>query len=109
MPSQHAISQSPLTAEWTIEDSAHLYRITSWGEPYFFINDEGHVAVRAIDAAADGEAPTTMDVSAVVEELRRRGVQFPVLLRFQDVLRAQVKRINEAFREAIKESGYENV
>src|SRR5690606_8886327 len=35
--------------------------------------------------------------------------QFPVLLRFQDVLRAQVRRLNEAFRNAIAASGYENV
>src|SRR5690606_38058929 len=88
---------------WTIEDSADLYRITSWGEPYFFINDAGHVAVRALDAAS-----TTMDIVAIVNELRRRGIKFPILIRFQDVLRAQVKRINEAFREAIAESGYEN-
>ena len=89
---------------WTIEDSADLYRITSWGEPYFFINDAGHVAVRALDAAS-----TTMDIVAIVNELRRRGIKFPILIRFQDVLRAQVKRINEAFREAIAESGYENI
>src|SRR5690554_303622 len=89
---------------WTIEDSADLYRITSWGEPYFFINDAGHVAVRALDAAS-----TTMDIVAIVNELRRRGIKFPILIRFQDVLRAQVKRINEAFREAIDEAGYENV
>lgn len=89
---------------WSTEDSADLYRITSWGEPYFFINEEGHVAVRALDPAA-----TTMDVVSIVQELRRRGIQFPILIRFQDVLRAQVKRINEAFRESIAEAGYENV
>ncbi|HET7609825.1 MAG TPA: biosynthetic arginine decarboxylase, partial [Gammaproteobacteria bacterium] len=32
-----------------------------------------------------------------------------VLLRFQDVLRAQVRRVNEAFRSAIAESNYGNV
>ena len=62
------------------------------------------MAVRALD-----EQGTTMDVVDVVNELRRRGVQFPVLLRFQDVLRAQVRRVNEAFRSAIAESNYGNV
>src|SRR5690606_40401270 len=89
---------------WSIADSSELYRITSWGDPYFFINEHGHVAVRALDAAA-----TTMDVVDIVQELRRRGIQFPILTRFHDVLRAQAKRINEAFRDAIAESGYENV
>jgi arginine decarboxylase len=32
-----------------------------------------------------------------------------MLIRFQDVLRAQVRRINEAFRSAIAESSYGNV
>ena len=62
------------------------------------------MAVRALD-----EPGTTIDVVDVVNELRRRGVQFPVLLRFQDVLRAQVRRVNEAFRSAIAESNYGNV
>ncbi|HEY8519890.1 MAG TPA: biosynthetic arginine decarboxylase [Gammaproteobacteria bacterium] len=90
-------------AEWSIQDSVDLYRISSWGDPYFVVNAQGHMAVRALD-----EHDTTMDMVAIVEELHRRGVQFPVLLRFQDVLRAQVRRINEAFRTAIAEAGYAN-
>src|SRR5690606_6614133 len=104
-PREVARSAQPAQpAGWTIQDSVELYRIASWGEPYFCVNAQGHMAVRALD-----EANTTMDIVAIVEELHRRGVQFPVLLRFQDVLRAQVRRLNEAFRNAIAESGYENV
>ncbi|HEV7703254.1 MAG TPA: biosynthetic arginine decarboxylase [Gemmatimonadaceae bacterium] len=96
--------QKPAPAEWQIQDATDLYRISSWGDPFFFVNAHGHMAVRALD-----EAGTTIDVVDVVNELRRRGVQFPVLLRFQDVLRAQVRRVNEAFRVAIAESNYGNV
>ena len=88
---------------WSIADSAELYCTASWGAQFFFVNEHGHVAVNAMD-----EAATTMDVVAIVEELRRRGVQFPVLLRFQDVLRARVRRLNEAFRNAIEDAGYGN-
>ena len=88
---------------WTIADSAELYRTASWGAQFFFVNEQGHVAVNAMN-----EAATTMDIVAIVDELRRRGVQFPVLLRFQDVLRARVRRLNEAFRNAIGDSGYGN-
>ena len=91
-------------AEWTVQDATELYRISSWGDPFFFVNASGHMAVRALD-----EAGTTMDVVDIVNELRRRGVQFPVLLRFQDVLRAQVRRVNEAFRSAISEANYGNI
>lgn len=90
--------------EWSIADAVELYRIASWGDPFFFVNEQGHMAVRALD-----DAGTTMDVVPIVAELRRRGVQFPVLLRFQDVLRAQVRRINEAFRQAIADADYGNI
>jgi arginine decarboxylase len=96
--------QKTATAEWQVQDATELYRISSWGDPFFFANDKGHMAVRVLD-----EAGTTIDVVDVVNELRRRGVQFPVLLRFQDVLRAQVRRVNEAFRSAIAEASYGNV
>src|SRR4051812_26794309 len=93
----------PVPVEWTVQDATELYRIASWGDPFFFVNANGHMSVRALD-----EAGTTIDIVDVVNELRRRGVQFPVLLRFQDVLRAQVRRVNEAFRSAIAESSYGN-
>jgi arginine decarboxylase len=92
------------TAAWTIADAAELYRVASWGDPFFFVNGDGHAAVRALD-----DAGTTMDIVSIVAELRRRGVQFPVLIRFQDVLRAQVRRINEAFRSAIADANYGNI
>jgi arginine decarboxylase len=102
MSSQPKKQTAPV--EWTIQDATELYRISSWGDPFFFVNANGHMAVRALD-----EAGTTIDVVDVVNELRRRGVQFPVLLRFQDVLRAQVRRVNEAFRTAIAEANYGNI
>jgi len=62
------------------------------------------MAVRAIDAK-----DTTLDIAVIVAELRRRGIELPVLIRFQDVLSAQVRRLNDAFASAISESGYGNV
>jgi arginine decarboxylase len=92
-------------ARWNPADSRALYRIDSWGAGYFFVNDAGHVAVRV-----ESEKGTQMqiDVVEVVEELRNRGVQFPMLIRFQDILRGQVKRLNKAFRTAIAEFEYPN-
>ena len=102
--SSQAKKPLPAPAEWSIADAVELYRIASWGEPFFFVNEAGHVGIRALD-----ETGTTMDMVQIVAELRRRGVQFPMLIRFQDVLRAQVRRINEAFRSAIAEANYGNV
>ena len=104
MASHMKKAQPAPVSEWSVADAVELYRIASWGDPFFFVNAAGHVAVRALD-----EAGTTMDVVAIVAELRRRGVQFPVLIRFQDILRAQVRRINEAFRTAISDAEYGNI
>jgi arginine decarboxylase len=88
---------------WSIGQASELYRIASWGEPYFFVNDAGHMGVRAID-----DKGTTLDIAAIVGELRRRGVELPLLIRFQDILSAQVRRLNEAFATAIAEAKYGN-
>lgn len=97
------IEQRPVPA-WSVGESSELYRIASWGEPFFFVNELGHMAVNALD-----EKDTKLDIAAVVAEIRRRGVALPVLIRFQDVLSAQVRRLNDAFTIAISESGYANV
>jgi arginine decarboxylase len=88
---------------WTVQESTELYRIESWGEPYFFVNQLGHMAVTALD-----DKGTELDIAAIVAELRERGVELPVLIRFQDILSSQVRRLNDAFGAAIAESGYGN-
>jgi arginine decarboxylase len=94
----------PAPEPWTVEKSAELYRLDAWGEDFFFINEKGHAAVRPLP-----DNPLAIDIVQVVAEIRRRNVGFPVLIRFQDVLRARVRRLNEAFAAAIAESGYANV
>jgi len=91
-------------ADWSIERSTELFRVASWGHPYFSINTSGNVAVHPLD-----DASLSIDLPAVVAELRRRGVKLPLLIRFQDILRMQVRRLNEAFANAIADSGYGNV
>ena len=88
-------------SSWSAERSAELYRVVSWGEPYFSVCEAGHVAVHPVD-----DPTLSIDLPAVVAELSKRGVELPVLLRFQDILRMQVRRLNEAFAHAIAESGY---
>ncbi|NBB85383.1 MAG: biosynthetic arginine decarboxylase, partial [Bacteroidetes bacterium] len=88
---------------WTPADAQRLYHVDAWGAPYFFVNDDGHAAVRPVygsDAA--------IDIQAVVQELERQGVAFPVVLRFQDLLQTRVIELNEAFRTAIADAGYQN-
>jgi len=88
---------------WTIEDSENLYRVKLWGESYFHVNEDGHLSVRPI--LGD---PISIDLFRVVQDLREQRIQFPLLIRFQDLLRSRVVELNTAFRKAIEESEYGN-
>ena len=89
-------------AEWDIEAARNLYNIQRWGAKYFDINDAGHVVARPLQ-----EAGANVDLTDVVEEAKARGLKFPVLIRFQDILRHRVESINLAFRASIKEFNYQ--
>ena len=89
---------------WTGDESAALYRIGSWGDPYFFVNDAGHVGVHNVD-----DAGTTLDIPEIVAALEARGVRLPALIRFQDILRLRVRELNAAFSAAIEDAEYGNV
>ena len=95
------IKKSIPTSDWTVLDSDNLYQVSSWGAPYFFVNDDGHMAIRA-----KGKSSVSIDVVSVVEEIQSQGIQLPILLRFQDLLGTQIERINNAFQSAIETAGY---
>src|SRR5215813_2026690 len=86
---------------WTVEDSENLHPVKLWGESYFYVNEEGHLAVRPILGDSIG-----IDVYKVVQDLKQQRIQFPLLIRFQDILRSRVAELNTAFRKAIEESEY---
>jgi arginine decarboxylase len=88
---------------WTVKDAEELYAVESWADGFFFVNPAGHAAVKPFP-----DRELAIDIPEVLAEVAGRGVQGPVLLRFQDVLRARVQRLNEAFRAAITEAGYGN-
>ncbi len=90
-------------AAWSIEAAIEQYRVDVWSDGFFGINAEGKAV--AIPKAQD---QTTIDLHGLVEELRKRGIALPVLLRFQDVLSGRVQRINSAFRDAIAARGYKS-
>src|SRR5678815_3073401 len=90
-------------AVWTTEDSENLYRVKLWGDNYFAVNDEGNLSVRPI--LGD---PISIDLFKVVQDLKSQRIEFPLLIRFQDLLRSRVTELNNAFKKAIEESGYQN-
>jgi len=89
--------------KWGIQDSMELYNIRNWGHPFYSINERGNACVHP-----KGPTGPTVDLKQIADELQRRGVKMPILLRFSDILRARVEAINDVFKTAIGEYGYKN-
>jgi arginine decarboxylase len=87
---------------WDIQAARNLYNIQNWGAKYFDINDAGHVVAMPLP-----ERGTAVDLNDVIEEAKARDLKFPLLIRFQDILRHRVEAINTAFRTSIKEFNYQ--
>lgn len=89
---------------WDIPAAISLYNIDRWGMGYFSINDAGNIQVLPTQ-----EQKTPIDIMELIESAKERGLTFPMVLRFQDLLRHRVERINQAFVEAIADANYKNV
>jgi len=87
--------------KWTVADSAEVYGVKYWGHNYFSVAESGNV--QANPAGADGPA---IDLKELVDEVARRGIGLPLLIRFSDVLRSRIVELNETFKNAIAEYGY---
>jgi arginine decarboxylase len=86
---------------WTIQDAGELYNIRNWGREFFRINERGNVEVTPA-----GPRNEPIDMKALVDDLERRGISMPILLRFTDILRVRISMLAKAFHAAIKEYEY---
>ena len=98
MNNQNNVAAQP----WSIESARALYHINRWGAKYFDINDAGQVVASPLQ-----EAGATVEISDIIEEAKSRGLKFPLLIRFQDILRHRVEAINKAFLNSISEFNYQ--
>ena len=87
---------------WTIADSLETYAIRHWGGRVLRHQRQGQ---RRASTPA-GRTRPSFDLKELVDEVRRRGIGLPLLIRFTDILRHRVVHLNEAFRKAIAEHGY---
>jgi arginine decarboxylase len=94
-------SAAGIPRKWTVGDSGEVYGVKSWGNNYFSINDAGNV--QSHPAGVDG---ARIDLKELVDEVARRGIGLPLLIRFSDILKSRIVELNETFTHAIAEYGY---
>ncbi len=87
--------------DWDVESAIATYNVDGWGSGYFTVNAEGNVVAKPLQ-----ENGGSINILEVVNEARNRGLSFPLVIRFQDLLRHRVESVNLAFQNAITEFGY---
>ncbi len=83
---------------WTTADSAQLYGVERWSNDYFGLSDDGLVTAKTLHAH--------VPIMDIVKGMKERDLQMPALLRIENILDAQIYRLNTAFRQAIDTLNY---
>jgi arginine decarboxylase len=85
-----------------IEQTVETYGIENWGAGYFDVNRKGNLIVRP----AEGDARSA-DLKEIIEDLAGRGITTPILVRFPQLVAAQVRKLQRAFSKSIREYEYQ--
>jgi arginine decarboxylase len=96
------MNKTELLGRWTKEKSEELYGVKNWGAGYFSISDKGDVLV---NPHKDNES-AAISLMDIISGVRERGLDMPVLLRFENLLDSQISFLNNSFNEAIKNLNY---
>ncbi len=85
-----------------IQEARERYGIEEWGSGYFGINDLGEVACHPT-----GEEQLSIPLVELVKKAKESGIRPPMILRFPQVIKSQMKRMHSAFVEAVGEYNYQ--
>lgn len=85
-----------------IDQTIETYGIANWGADYFGVNRKGNLIVRSPE-----NDNLTADVKEIIDDLQKRGINTPILLRFPQLIFGQIRKLQTAFRKSIKEFEYE--
>ncbi len=97
------MTQTEKLSRWTKENAIEMYNIENWSAGYFNISNSGEVEVIA-QTESGSKAISLIDIISGAKE---RGLGMPLLLRIENLLGAQITKINESFIEAIKSFNYQ--
>ena len=86
---------------WTVADAEELYEVQRWGKGYFSVAADGNLRVHP-----ERDPKRSIDLKALMERLQSRGLDAPVLLRFNGIIRDRLQLLKSAFAAAIDEYDY---
>ncbi|HVJ85156.1 MAG TPA: biosynthetic arginine decarboxylase [Caulifigura sp.] len=85
---------------WTTTDASELYEVAGWGQGYFSVGENGNLWVHP---SRNGHK---LDLKALIDRLQLRGLDLPILVRFNGILKDRLKTLHDVFAQAIKDHDY---
>ncbi len=86
---------------WSVNDSAKLYNLNNWGADLFSINKKGNICVHP-----SPNSKYSIELASLVDDLIKRKIRPPILLRFMNILEGRIASINRVFKNAIQANDY---
>ena len=92
----------PAHERWTAIDAEELYEVRRWGNGYFSVGENGNLLVHP-----ERDVNRSLDLKELVDRLKLRGLDAPVLVRFNGIVRDRLKALHDAFADAIRDHDYQ--
>jgi arginine decarboxylase len=89
------------TARWSIAEASELYDLPRWGNGYFSIGDNGNLRVHP-----ERDPARWIDLKTLVDQLQLRGLELPILVRFNGILKDRLRQIHDVFAGAMLQHEY---
>ncbi|MBX3442997.1 MAG: biosynthetic arginine decarboxylase [Planctomyces sp.] len=86
---------------WSTQDASDLYEVPRWGQGYFSIGDNGNLRVHP-----ERNRSQFLDLKALIDRLQLRGLDLPILVRFNGILKDRLRTLHDVFGQAIREHDY---
>jgi arginine decarboxylase len=86
---------------WSINESAKIYNLNNWGADLFSINKKGNICVHP-----SPNSKHSIELRSLVDDLIKRKIKPPILLRFMNILEGRIASISRAFKNAIQDNNY---
>ena len=86
---------------WSTTDASEMFEVPRWGKGYFSVGQNGNLL-----AHPTKDVNHAIDLKELVDRLQMRGIDLPILLRFNGILKDRLREINDAFAASIRDYGY---
>ncbi|MFG0335660.1 MAG: biosynthetic arginine decarboxylase [Maioricimonas sp. JB049] len=87
---------------WTTADATELYEVARWGNGYFSIGENGHLQVHP-----DRDPSRSIDLKDLIDRLQLRGLELPILVRINGILKDRLRELHDVFQRAIVDHEYQ--